>query len=175
MTVEWREKRWPGCIHLLLRLLRVRAAEQGALYIQADEPGPLGRLFLEDAGGVVRYALIDCSRNRKKWFYLPASAAETGLVLKNETGETLFALAAAPSGGEPMPPVPSAGEKASAMEKKDSPILAHASAPDEPPSPQSLSAQADETRADEPPSIDPHDPQPQEAPGRNQAKGETES
>ena len=92
MTVEWSEKRWPGIIHMLLRLFHAKAADQGALRIRLEEPAALGRMILEDREGGVLYALIDSSRTRDKWFYLPADTAEAGMALKNEAGETLFRL-----------------------------------------------------------------------------------
>ena len=97
MIVEWSEKRWPGCVHMLLRLCRLKAADQGALRIRLDEPAALGRMVLEDREGNVLYALIDSSRTRDKWFYLPAGTMEAGAALKNEAGDVLFSLAAGSS------------------------------------------------------------------------------
>ena len=94
MIVKWEERRWPRIVHLVLRLIRSPAADQGALRIQTDAPEALGRMLLEDPEGNKLYALIDCSKSRKKWFYLPISALTGGFVLKNDGGDTLFSLAA---------------------------------------------------------------------------------
>ena len=97
MLVAWEERRWFRIVHMVLRWFRSPAASQGALRIQVDEPQALGRMLLEDPEGKVLYALIDCNKNRKKWFYLPVSAVEGGFVLRSEKGETLFSL---PAGGK---------------------------------------------------------------------------
>ena len=90
MTVDWEEHRWPRFVHWLLRLLRLPQADQAALRVQVDEPQALGRMTLEDLAGNPLCALIDCMKNRKKSFYLPASVAERGFALKSEAGVTLF-------------------------------------------------------------------------------------
>ena len=177
---------------MLLRLFRVKAADQGALRIRLDEPAALGRMALEDWEGNVLYALIDGSRNRDKWFYLPANTMEAGAVLKNEAGEVLFSLAGASPyyverRNQPDAEMPSAD--AAAEERRDA-----NSAPDEtvPSEAASSQAEVDETRpsqtdtvqdeaagdapdsGNEPQTAEQQAPQPDEAPGVEIKKGETE-
>ena len=131
MTVEWKARRWPGWIHLLLRLCRVPGADQGVLVIQTDPPAALGRMTLEDRDGKALYALIDSSRNRKKKFYLPASMEEAGFVLKNEAGAVLFSLGAGSPDGK------TDGEKATAetAAAEDTSTPAAAAPPEDAPPP----------------------------------------
>ena len=193
MIVAWSEKRWPGFIHMLLRLVHAKAADQGALRIRLDEPAALGRMVLEDREENVLCALIDSSRTREKWFYLPVDTAEAGMVLKNEAGEVLFSWAAGsaydpgrrgqPDAGKPSADAPSEGRRAPYP------------APEETAPPQAASSreEADETRPppadtgqdkaaqeatipeNEPRTAEQKAPQPDEASGLEIKKGETET
>ena len=117
MTVEWQDSRWPRGIAAALRLISKSVADQGTLRIEVEEPRALGRLILEDGAGKVRYALVDSIKTRKKWFYVPAQAAENGMVLKNEAGETLFALPGSGNAESPHPPARPTQNAGSASEE----------------------------------------------------------
>ncbi len=183
--MEWSEKRWPGFVHALLRLFHAKAADQGALRIRLEEPAALGRMFLEDREGAVLYALIDSSRTRDKWFYLPAETMETGAVLKNEAGDILFTLAAGDRNAvwQYRSDVRTDGNRAaSPAPEKTGPPEAVFPQGNADPSCQERTENAQEETAQEAPipqsetrTAEQQAPQPDEAPGEEKKKGETES
>ena len=185
MTVEWSEKRWPGFVHALLRLFHAKAADQGALRIRLEEPAALGRMFLEDRDGAVLYALIDSSRTRDKWFYLPAETMENGAVLKNEAGDTLFTLAAGDRNAvwQYRPAARTDGNRAAspAPEETGPPeaVSTQGEADQTPPARteavQEETAQAAPIPQTETRTAEHQAPQPDEATGIEKKKGETES